>query len=115
MQYEVTEDWTATYDAPIALSAGETIELSGRQDIWDGYIWLWARCTAGKEGWIPDSLVRTMNGRQIAGEDYSAMELTCKRGQVVTGIKETHGWVLCRTAEGRTGWVPRNHLEVHRT
>jgi hypothetical protein len=111
MQYEVTEDWTATYDAPVVLSAGETIELSGRQDIWDGHIWLWAKSPAGKEGWIPDSLVRTINGKHVAGEDYSAIELTCKRGQIVTGVEETHGWVLCR-AEGRTGWVPKNHLAV---
>ncbi|WP_352692850.1 SH3 domain-containing protein [Mesorhizobium sp. M0663] len=35
------------------------------------------------------------------------MELTCKRGQIVTASRR----VLCR-AEGRTGWVPKNHLAV---
>ena len=45
-----TESWTATYSDPIQVSAGDPIKLNGREDIWDGYTWLWAENQDGKEG-----------------------------------------------------------------
>ena len=38
----VTESWTATYSDPIRVLAGGPIELNGRQDKWDGWVWPWA-------------------------------------------------------------------------
>jgi hypothetical protein len=110
MIYTVTEDWTATYSDPINLTAKERVELTGRQDDWDGHIWLWAKSVAGLEGWIPDSLVEEVNGLHRAREDYTAMELSCQAGEVIQGIKETHGWVLCQSPKGRIGWVPQKNL-----
>lgn len=110
MNFRVIKDWQATYADPIRLEAGDVLYLTGRQDNWDGHLWLWAKSVGGLEGWIPDTIVSKANAGWVATEDYSAAELTCRTGQVVTGEKETHGWVFCRSLDGSTGWVPRKNL-----
>ena len=110
MTYRVIEDWHATYANPIRLAAGDPVHLTGRQDEWDGDVWLWARSEAGLEGWIPDSIVVQRDGEAFATEAFTAAELTCRTGQTLDGEKETHGWVYCRSADGRSGWVPRRNL-----
>ncbi|RMC37625.1 SH3 domain-containing protein [Paracoccus alkanivorans] len=108
MRYRVISDWSASYDQPIELAAGEGLELSGRKDCWDGHLWLWARSFAtGREGWIPDSLPLCRAGKLVSGCDYSARELTCRTGQILASLGETHGWVLCEAEVGDIGWVPR--------
>jgi SH3-like domain-containing protein len=111
MRFIVVKDWVATYANPISISAGEQVELTGRQEDWDGHIWLWAKSADGLEGWIPDSLFDIGKTLHLAKDDYTAVELSCQTGQVLSGIKDTHGWVYCRSADGRLGWVPRRNLE----
>ena len=48
--YVVVEAWRATYPDPIHVDAGETLTLTGRSEICDGHIWLWAR-SAGGPAW----------------------------------------------------------------
>ncbi|QHQ34648.1 SH3 domain-containing protein [Algicella marina] len=110
MHYTVTRGWTATYSAPIEVRVGEKLVLSGKEDEWDGHRWLWARSEAGGEGWVPDSLPVSSEGTTVARETYSAMELTCIPGELVTGLRQTHGWILCRRETGQVGWVPRSCL-----
>jgi len=111
MRYRVIKNWTTVYSDPIAVGAGECIVLSGKEDIWEGHRWLWARSAAGKEGWVPDSLIAAGPEGSIAGSDYTAVELDCAAGDVLEALNETHGWVMCRAPSGRAGWVPRSHLE----
>ncbi len=110
MDFTVVEDWQASYPDPIRLQAGEALTLTGRQERWDGHLWLWARSAGGREGWVPDRLVRRTAAGCTATQDYSAAELTCRSGQRLTGETETHGWVFCRAADGAAGWVPRRNL-----
>ncbi len=110
-RYRVVADWTATYSDPITLEAGDPVSLSGRSENWDGHTWLWASNEAGKEGWIPDSLIGIIDGAAYATKAYSAIELSCRAGDIVTGHEQTHGWVLCRVEDGTTGWVPEKNLE----
>lgn len=110
MIYRVKADWQASYPDPIRFSAGEALCLTGRQEEWDGHLWLWARAPDGREGWVPDTIARRTAAGCIAGADYSAAELTCRSGERLTGESETHGWVFCRAPDGRTGWVPRRNL-----
>ncbi|MEM9013126.1 MAG: SH3 domain-containing protein [Pseudomonadota bacterium] len=108
--YEVTTDWTAAYEHPIELEKGEELWLSGKSDNWGGHTWVWARNTVGKEGWIPDDLVIGVAERTYARTHFSAKELTCRQGETLYGIEETHGWVLCRNTNNSVGWVPSRNL-----
>ncbi|MGB0504600.1 MAG: SH3 domain-containing protein [Pikeienuella sp.] len=110
MKHKVVQDWHATYEAPIHVTQGEVIVLNGRTDIWDGHLWLWAESTLGTCGWVPDSLVVWREGRKLARYDYSAMELSCSAGDILSELWRTHGWILCRSLDGATGWVPQANL-----
>jgi len=115
LKYKVIKDWAASYPDPIRVKAGEPLALNGRKDIWDGYTWLWAKSLAGKEGWVPDCLV-SHEAPSTAQEDYTAVELSCQRGQTLTAEKTTHGWVFCRADDGRCGWVPeKNLIQINRS
>lgn len=110
MNFRVLEDWQATYAHPIHVEAGDVLFITGRQDNWESHIWLWVRSAGGLEGWMPDIIVNETKFGYVATEEYTAAELTCRRGQVLVGEKETHGWVFCRSADGAAGWVPRKNL-----
>lgn len=107
----VIADWSATYPDPITLSKDDPVTLTGREDIWDGYRWLWAAAPDGREGWVPDALIR--NGISLG--DYSAVELSCRSGEAVTLHRKTHGWGWCSAADGREGWVPLRCLDHPKT
>ena len=110
-RFRVIESWTATYSDPITVSAGDPITLNGREDKWDGYTWLWAENQDGKEGWVPDCMV-SKGDHPKATETYSAMELTCRKGQILTAERRLHGWIWCSDQNGKQGWVPERHLRA---
>lgn len=108
--YRVIAGWTASYADPIGVAAGAPLHLTGRTELWDGHLWLWARSRDGREGWLPDSLVARGPGGARAREAYSAVELDCEAGQILIGEAEVHGWIWCHAADGAAGWVPARNL-----
>ena len=109
-QLVVTRDWVASDPDAIRFTSGTPIDLTGREDDWHGHRWLWAMAE-GREGWVPDGVVAFVDRTPYALHDYSAQELTCSIGDMLTAIERTHGWTLCRSVSGATGWVPDGHLE----
>ena len=107
----VVDDWEAAYQDPIVLTEGEELWLTGKTDNWDGHVWVWAKNQAGKEGWIPDKLVKSVAGKTFAKAAFSALELTCRCGEELDTFDELNGWVLCRAANGSEGWVPSRNLQ----
>lgn len=65
MEFIVIENWQATYADPIRLESGDPVYLTGRQDNWNGHIWLWARSVSGLEGWIRIFAPRTWIRKKI--------------------------------------------------
>lgn len=112
VRYRVIADWDATYRDPITLKAGEQLWLTGKTDYWDGYLWVWAKNKAGKEGWIPDTLVKKNHPNFYARTAFSALELTCTQGQEIDATARIHGWALCTAPNGREGWVPLKNLQL---
>ncbi|MBT9371405.1 SH3 domain-containing protein [Rhizobium sp. CSW-27] len=108
--WRVIADWQASYPDPIRLAKGEPLALSGRTDLWEGHLWLWARDREGREGWVPDTLVDHGSGGPVAAFDYCAMELTCRQDEVLSGGRQLNGWIWCRAAGGAEGCVPAAHL-----
>ena len=106
----VRDSHTATYADPIRVTKGDTVFLTGREEVWDGHRWLWAVADDGREGWIPDDLVVQVDGRTVAARDFSALELTCQAGETVEVVRQTHGWAWCRKGDGGEGWVPLREL-----
>lgn len=110
MRVVAIEDHSASYTDPISVKLGDLITLTGKTDDWDGHIWLWAEGPDGKVGWVPDTIIENKNGRGSVCRDYSAMELGCSKGELLTVVEETHGWAWCRSPAGGEGWVPLRKL-----
>lgn len=88
---------------------GDVMTL-GRRDNWDGNIWIWATTKNTKQGWVPDSLPCEKEDQIVAAYDYSAVELTVNAGDVVTVIREHHGWAWCIAEDSQEGWIPLRNL-----
>ena len=96
----------STYDRPVRLRAGEALRLTGRRDLWEGHVWLWAIDPVGREGWVPSDLPAPSGAGHVAAYDYSAHELDVDAGAVVTLLGQSHGWAWVRSATGEEGWLP---------
>lgn len=109
-KFQIIADHEAIYANPISVKKGDVLELTGREDMWEGYRWLWAKSIDGREGWVPDDLPLLNEGETRCRYDYSAVELSVKIETMVTVLNETHGWVWCLDRQGLAGWVPRKCL-----
>lgn len=105
--------YEACYENPIELRAGDLLTLTGKRDNWEGHVWLWAKSSRdGREGWVPDNLIVAITSdKATIRSDYSAKELSCQKGQLVTRLDATHGWTLCQAGNGKLGWVPDHCLQ----
>lgn len=106
MRVRAIKEHTAIYADPICVKAGDRITLTGKTDEWDGHIWLWAVGADGKAGWVPDTIVEKRGERLQVNRDYSAIELTCTKDEILNLVEKTHGWAWCRSSAGNEGWVP---------
>ena len=109
----VLADYQAAYSDPITLHNGEELQLSGQQDNWHGWIWLWCTNQAGKSGWVPECYVEKYGNKGRALCDYDAMELSVFVGDVLLIEKEESGWLWCLTQHGKSGWVPAEHVSMN--
>jgi SH3-like domain-containing protein len=106
----VIETYRAQYDNPIAIRAGETIDVQ-RADS-DFPEWFWCRGPDGKEGWVHFSYLSQTTGRATAVWDYSAQELTVAAGDEARLIRTLGGWTQLALSDGRIGWVPDNIIQA---
>ena len=105
----VIEAYRAQYDNPIALRAGETVDVQSADS--DFPEWFWCRGPDGKEGWVHSSYLSQTTGQAKAVRDYSAQELTVAAGDEARLIRTLGGWAELALNDGRIGWVPDNIIQ----
>ena len=94
---------------PMALQAGDVVQVGRRDDEWSG--WLWCTNAAGKSGWVPESYLDRQGESGVVRCDYTTRELSVVAGQVLTAGVSEAGWVWVTNEAGDSGWVPEKHLE----
>jgi SH3-like domain-containing protein len=105
----VTRDYKAQYQSPISVAARESVQLGERDDEYPE--WQWCRSDAGREGWMPVSLlVPTAPGQAMVTEDYDATELSVIAGETVQIKRRIGQWARVINASGAIGWVPEDVL-----
>jgi len=70
----VITDYQATYADPITMRASETVEFEGKEDNWNGWIWLWCTNSKGKSGWVPKSYLEQIDTLWRACVDIVIMD-----------------------------------------
>jgi SH3-like domain-containing protein len=94
----------ASYEDPLAGSAGDELEVGPADVEWPA--WRWCTATDGRKGWIPQALLEGAGSRRRLARDYDARELTVRAGERIEVLVTESGWVRCRTEDGREGWLP---------
>ncbi len=106
----VIKEHQATYPDPITMRAGDTVELSGKEDSWNGWIWIWCTNQQGKSGWVPKGHVEQIGDIWRARFAYDAIELSVHVGEELTVDKEESGWAWCTNQQGESGWIPVENI-----
>jgi uncharacterized protein YgiM (DUF1202 family) len=116
-RYRVMADYQASYPDPFCVTAGETFQVSEKVDAWNSnpdWIWVWCTDKRGKQGWVPKHVI-TFNSDGITGttrSTYTATELTVAVEDELVAHQEESGWVWCTNHQGKSGWVPLDHITL---
>ena len=96
--------------APLRLKPGERVEVGERDTTWPAFVFV---TTAAGQGWVPERHLREEEGRAVAAAGYDTTELATSVGEELAVLErdEVSGWLWCRSAQGREGWVPQSTVE----
>lgn len=100
-------DYDRPYENPIEVKAGDLVRpvTDGSMET-DFLGWTWCVGPDGRAGWTPDNWCQPMGeGWQIA-RDFSALELTVRKGDRLRLLHGESGFLFCETAAGERAWVP---------
>lgn len=113
-RYLVTKDYASAYPRPITFAKGAPLTVGRKDDGPEGWEdWFFCRTPGQEDGWVPGQAIEIVRGNvAIAREDYTAKELTVRRGEHVVGSRTLNGWAWCaRPDDSEAGWVPLANLE----
>lgn len=113
-QYLVIENHTSEYPEPITFAKGAPLTKGEKYEGPEGWDnWLFCETPGQKGGWVPEQIIEIVNDKTArALEDYTARELTVRKGDVLLGTRTLNGWVWCKSADSlESGWVPLLNLQ----
>ncbi len=95
---------------PIQLTVGTEVEVGERDSQWPEFVFV---TTAAGSGWVPARCLSSDSGRAVVETAYDTTELPTRAGDVLEVVAEDYpsGWLWCRSAAGREGWVPLTTLD----
>jgi hypothetical protein len=95
---------------PIRLSPGDQVQVGRRDTEWPEFVFV---TSAHGEGWVPARHLSADLGPAIVRAAYDTTELPTLPGDVLEVLEEDRrsGWLWCRSAAGREGWVPVKTVE----
>ena len=103
--FRANADYTVIDRAPLTLTHGQTVRL-GRHDIdWPG--WVWVTADDGRGSYVPEEVVEPgENDRATVVQAFQAHDLSVKKHDAVTSLREVKGWHWCSNHAGLEGWLP---------
>ncbi len=111
MQAHALHGYRTQYANPIRFARGDVVTLGARDTEWSAFAW--TTTADGNAGWAPtDWLQARDNGQVVALHDYCARELDVEAGDILTPLQELGGWWWCQHRDGRSGWLPADHLAL---
>ena len=103
--YIVTADYTVIDRAPLALEKGELVRVGKRDADWPG--WVWVTRKDGRGSYVPEEVLQSpKEDESQVREAFKAHDLSVKRNDGVTSLREVKGWHWCSDADSNEGWLP---------
>jgi SH3 domain len=96
---------------PLSLASGDVVTVGRRDGDWPAFVFV---TTARGSGWVPSRHLSADAGRAVVETPYNTTELATRRGEMLEVIDrdDESGWLWCRSAGGREGWVPSRSVEA---
>jgi len=108
MRFKVDKTYAAQYPDPISGLTGHRLLVQRQDDEYPG--WWWCRGPDGREGWVPETCLRSDGANAVLLRDYDARELSASAGEELEVHEQLLGWARATNSEGQTGWLPANCL-----
>ena len=95
---------------PLSLAAADVVAVGRRDEDWPAFVFVTA---AHGSGWVPSRHLSVETGQAVMVTAYDTTELPTRVGEslYVVGRDDESGWLWCRSADGREGWVPSRTLQ----
>jgi hypothetical protein len=93
---------------PLRVAVGEEVRIGERSPEWPEWPEFVFVTAAHGSGWVPARYLSQPSGRAAVTTAYDTTELPTRPGEVLDVLAEDllSGWLWCRGASGREGWVP---------
>jgi hypothetical protein len=97
--------------APIRLAVGDEVLVGDRDQEWPEFVFV---TTSDGAGWAPARHLSQSSGPAVILDEYETTELPTEVGELLQVVREDvdSGWLWCRSAVGRQGWVPIKTLRT---
>jgi len=100
-----TADYEVIDRAPLALECGDKVRLGNPDADWPG--WVWVTTIDGRGSYVPEDHLQTeSDGIASVTTAFHARDLSVRRGDRVTSLREVKGWHWCRKDDHSEGWLP---------
>lgn len=103
--FRASADYAVIDRAPLALRIGQEVQV-GRKDVdWPG--WVWVTAEGGRGSYVPEDILIPVNAETARVQQaFQAHDLSVKKNDQVTSLREVKGWHWCKDAAGNEGWLP---------
>jgi hypothetical protein len=106
----VIKEYQAPYPDPIQARAGDEVIVDpGKETDITGWVWCTSRDSKG--GWVPSAYVEINGEHGRMRQDYNAIELTIRVGEILTVHKTESSFHWATNENGQQGWVPVAYVE----
>jgi hypothetical protein len=107
----VAVSYDKQYRDPLVMKTGDELKiLKWKDDEWPG--WIFCESQSGKQGWVPENMIKVDADNAIAKQNYEASEVSVMEGEIVRIEKVEGGWAWVTNMTDETGWVPLRNLKI---
>ena len=109
MKLRVNKVHKASFDYSVVFKKEDKVKVGREDPEMPG--WYWCEDKNSVESWIPEEYLNRDGTEGTITQDYDTTELTVETGDTLEYVTEVKFWTLCRTYDGKEGWVPTVNLE----
>ena len=99
------------YPDPLTMNPGDELKILKRRDD-EVPGWVFCENGTGKQGWVPENVIKIEADRAIAQQGYDAREVPVMEGEIVRIERVESGWAWVTNMTNETGWVPMKNLKL---
>jgi hypothetical protein len=105
-KYIANSDYEVVDRCPLELNPSDSVKIGPKDAAWPG--WVWVNAADGRGSFVPESHLEVHADGQTATvlKAFNARDLSIKKSEIVTALREVNGWLWCANAAGQEGWLP---------